>query len=61
MKPFKIGMVVRQQGTLLGNGIRENLRIVNTLASPTRILDRAQSCPRRRSSWTTGNGKSSSA
>lgn len=41
MKAFKIGMIVGQHGTLLGNGIRENCRIANTLASPTSVMDRA--------------------
>jgi hypothetical protein len=40
MKPFKIGVVVGKQTTLVGNGIRENFRITNALASTTRVLDR---------------------
>ncbi len=34
-------MVMGQHGALFGNGIRENFRIANTLASPTRALNRA--------------------
>ena len=39
MKPSEIGMVMGQHGTLLGNGIRENVRIADTLASATGVLD----------------------
>jgi hypothetical protein len=45
MKPLKIGMVVGQHGTLLPNGVCENFRITNTLASPTRVVDRAHAVP----------------
>lgn len=45
MKPFEIGMVVGQHSTLLGNGIREDFGIANTLACATRVLNRAHVVP----------------
>jgi hypothetical protein len=46
MKPSEIGMIMGQDRTLLRCGIRENFRIVNALASPTRWTVRTL-CPRR--------------
>lgn len=40
MKASEIGMIMGKHSTLVGGGIRENFRIVNALASPTRFLDR---------------------
>jgi hypothetical protein len=55
MKAFEIGMVVGQHGTLVGRGVDENLP-ARPASWPVNT-----SCPKRRSSWTTGRGKSSSA
>ena len=40
MKAFEIGMVMSKHGTLVGNRIREQLRIGYALARPPCILDR---------------------
>jgi hypothetical protein len=46
MKAFEIGMVMRKHGTMVGDGISENLRIVNALASATCLLDRQYIVPK---------------
>jgi hypothetical protein len=38
MKVFEIAMIMGKYSTLVGGGIRENFRVVNSLASPTRLL-----------------------
>ena len=45
MKAFEIAMIMGKDSTLVGGGIRENFRIVNALASPTRLLDRPYVVP----------------
>ena len=39
MQAFEIRMVVGQHGSLVGRGFDENLRIVNAMAGPARVLD----------------------
>jgi hypothetical protein len=45
MKSLEIAMIMGKDSTLVGGGIRENFRIVNSLASPTRLLDRPHVVP----------------
>jgi hypothetical protein len=40
MKAFEIGMIVRKDSTSIGCCIREHFRVVDALASPTRLLYR---------------------
>ena len=51
MKAFEIGMIVGDYGTLVGGGVRENFRVVNTLARPIRLLDRPHVVSYNRKSW----------
>lgn len=45
MPSLEIGMMMGQDGTLVGGAIRENLRIVDALASSTSFLDRPRVVP----------------
>jgi hypothetical protein len=45
MKALEIAMIMGKNSTLVGGGIRENFRVVNALASPTRLLDRPHVVP----------------
>jgi hypothetical protein len=45
MEAVEIAMIMGKDSTLVGGGIRENFRIVNALASPTRLLDRPHVVP----------------
>ena len=37
MKAFKIGMIMSEHGSLVGDGTSKNYRVVNALARPTRM------------------------
>jgi hypothetical protein len=45
MKSLEIAMIVSKDSASVGAGIRENFRIVNALANPTRLLDRPHVVP----------------